>query len=62
MLAFQKLQQMTNIFKIFTCYLIIFSITNTVLGQPNPTENKISTVYNSNQENRKLDSKMKDDD
>jgi hypothetical protein len=45
---------MTNIFKIFTCYLIIFSITNTVLGQPNPTENKISTVYNSNQEKNNI--------
>lgn len=52
--AFQKLQQMNNVFKIVTCYFIILSSTNTLWGQPNPTENKISTVYNSSQENNNI--------
>ena len=48
--AIQKLQQMNNIFKIISCYVIIGSMTSTALGQPKPNENKISTVYHSNQE------------
>ena len=47
--AFEKLQPIKNIFKIASCYLIMWSIANTALGQPKPNENKISTVYNSYQ-------------
>jgi hypothetical protein len=54
--AFQKLPPMKNIFKIVSCYLLLLSMTNTLLGQPNPNENKISTVYNSNQENNNIGS------
>lgn len=52
--AIQKLQQMNNVFKIISCYVIMWSMTSTALGQPKPNENKISTVYNSNQENNNV--------
>ena len=52
--AFQKLPSMKKVFKIVSCYLLFLSMTNTLLGQPNPNENKISTVYNSNQGNNNI--------
>ena len=48
--AIQKLHQMNNVFKIISCYVIIGSMTSAAIGQPKPNENKISTVYHSNQE------------
>jgi len=54
--AFQKLPSMKKVFKIVSCYLLFLSMANTLLGQPNPNENKISTVYNSNQGNNNIGS------
>jgi len=52
--GFKKLPPVNNIFKIVSCYFIILSMANTLLGQPNPNENKITTVYNSNQGNNNI--------
>ena len=52
--VFQKLPSMKKVFKIVSCYLLFLSMANTLLGQPNPNENKISTVYNSNQGNNNI--------
>jgi len=52
--AFQKLPSMKKVFKIVSCYLLFLSMANTLMGQPNPNENKISTVYNSNQGNNNI--------
>ena len=54
--AFQKLPSMKKVFKIVSCYLLFLSMANTLMGQPNPNENKISTVYNSNQGNNNIGS------
>jgi len=54
--AFQKLPSMKKVFKIVSCYLLFLSMANTLIGQPNPNENKISTVYNSNQGNNNIGS------
>ena len=49
---------LNSIFKIAGCYLILGSISNSLYGQVGSTGNKVSTVYNSNQENSNTNSSL----